>query len=395
MRFPHRLPAALVSVALLVAGCAGPGGRGAQTTPSASAQSGRTLDPALADRLDTAVPEAMEKAGIPGAMVGIWSPEGDYVRAFGVADTTTGSPMKTDFYSRIGSVTKTFTATAVLQLVGAGKVGLDDPVARYLDGVPGGEAITVRQLADMRSGLIDYTKTKEFLSAITANPQRDFTPQELLGWAFAQPPQSAPGQKVDYSNTNYILLGLLVEKVAGLPFGDYLKERILEPLALADTSFVSGNQFPEPHARGYTEALEGPSGGVGPPVDATDWSTSFAWAAGAMVSTLDDMRIWVPALATGALVSPELQQQRLRTTPWPGGPPDIGYGLGIFTAQGWLGHNGSVPGFQTVAVYLPQRQMSLVVMINTDVAKSGGADPSEALAAAITSVITPDHVYKT
>jgi D-alanyl-D-alanine carboxypeptidase len=363
-----------VAVTLLSAGCAG--------SPV------RQSDPAGFDRLDAAVTEAMREAKIPGALVGIWSPDGDYVKAFGVADTSTGTPMKTDFYSRIGSVTKTFTATAVLQLVEQGKVGLDDPISRYVDGVPNGQAITVRQLADMRSGLVDYTRVDGFDRAVIADPQRQLSPRELLDWAFREPPAFPAGEKFEYSNTNYILLGLLVEKVTAEPFADYLGSEILGPLNLADTSLPAGTAFAQPHPRGYTD----PETDGGPPVDATDWTASLTWTAGAMVSTLDDMRTWVPALATGALLSPDLQQQRLPTSPEPGA--DFGYGMGIFTVAGWIGHNGSVPGYQTVAVYLPERQTTLVVMINTDIALPGGRDPSEAMATAITSAITPDNVYK-
>jgi D-alanyl-D-alanine carboxypeptidase len=102
----------------------------------------------------------------------------------------------------------------------------------------------------------------------------------------------------------------------------------------------------------------------------------------------------MPALATGALLSPELQAQRLRIIPEPWRAPDFGYGMGVFTVAGWIGHNGSVPGYQTVAIYLPERETTLVVMINTDIAVPGGGDPSAALATAITSVITPDNVYR-
>jgi D-alanyl-D-alanine carboxypeptidase len=332
----------------------------------------------------------MDSAKIPGAIVGVWSPDGDYVKAFGVADTATGSPMKTDFYHRIGSVTKTFTATAVLQLAGDGKVGLDDPIDRYLNGVPDGESITVRQLAGMRSGLADYSEADGFQAAVAANPTGDFTPQRLLDWAFELPPLAPPGAQVQYCNTNYVLLGLLVEKVTGAPLADYLAERIFDPLGLRHTSFPTGTQFPEPHARGYTEPLDG----TDPPVDASDWSAGLTWAAGAMIATLEDMRTWLPVLASGSLLKPELQDQRLQTRPEPGTPADFGYGLGLFTVAGWIGHNGSVPGYQTVAVHLPEQQTTLVVMINTDVAVEGGGDPSGVLATTITEVITPGQVYR-
>lgn len=364
--------------------------RDPEPAPSSAVQPARPFSPALTDKLDTAIAEAMNTAGIPGALVGIWSPEGQYVTAVGVADTETGSPMKTDFYSRIGSVTKTFTATAVLQLAGEGELGLDDPIGRYVPGVPDGEAITVRQLASMRSGLADYTKADGFQAAVQADPRRDFSPAELLDWAFALPPLFPPGRAFEYSNTNYILLGLLVEKVGGMPLADYLTEHILVPLGMTDTILPAGTHFPDPHAHGYTEPLEG----AGPPVDATGWTASITWAAGAMVSTLQDLRIWVPALGTGALIKPDLREQQRDIATGPDEPADFGYGLGVFTVADWVGHNGSVPGYQTVATYLPQREMTLVVMVNTDVPVADRGDPSGVLATAITEVITPDHVYR-
>jgi D-alanyl-D-alanine carboxypeptidase len=374
----RRSLAAVVAVLMVATGC------------TAADRNGQRPEPTPVDSLDTVITEAMEAAEIPGAIVGVWSPERDYVRAFGVADTATGTPMKADFYHRIGSVTKTFTATAVLQLAGDGRIDLDDPIGRYVDGVPGGESITVRQLAGMRSGLADYTRSDGFQAAVASNPSADFTPRQLLDWAFALPPVSPPDAQVEYCNTNYILLGLLVEKVTGASFGDYLSEAILAPRGMAHSSFPAGTQFRKPHARGYTEPLDG----TGPPVDASGWSAGLTWAAGAMISTLEDMRTWLPVLASGSLLKPELQAQRLQTRPEPGTPADFGYGLGLFTVAGWVGHNGSVPGYQTVAVHLPEQQTTMVVMINTDIAVEGGGDPSGILATAITEVITPGHVYR-
>lgn len=346
----------------------------------------RALDAAA---LDATITQTMSQARIPGAMIGIWSPAGDYVRAFGLADTATGAPMEPDFYSRIGSVTKTFTATAVLQLAGQHRVGLDDPIATYIDGVPGGQSITVRQLATMRSGLPDYLENPEFQSAVMTDPARDFTPAEMLGWAFAKPVEFPPGQRYQYSNTNYILLGLLVEKVSSQRLPDYLAEHIFAPLRLVHTSFPTGTQFPDPHAQGYTD----PVAPGGPPVNATRFGASYTWAAGAVISNLADMRIWLPALADGRLLRPELQQQRLQSPPGSGLPDGIGYGIGVLLADGWIGHNGSVPGYQTVAIHLPQRTMTVVIMVNTDITAPGEPPPSTALGKAITSLLTPDHVY--
>ena len=346
------------------------------------------LDPVIIRSLDSAIDDALRIGNIPGAIVGVWSPEGDYVHAAGVADRSSGAAMQEDYYSRIGSETKTFTVTAVLQLVDQGRIGLDDPIGDYLDAVPGGDVITVRQLAGMQSGLANYTETDAFGKAITGDPRRHYAPQDLLGWAFAEPAAFPPGQRYQYSNTNTILLGLLVEKISGQPLGDYLRDHVLAPLGLWHTTFPSGAEFPDPHAQGYTQF-----GDDGTTVVATNWNPSFAWSAGAMISTLADLHTWAPAVATGALLSPATQQQRLRFVHDDGHLADDGYGLGIFNLAGWIGHNGSLPGYQTVAVYLPQRKMTLVVLTNTDVSTPDGAEPSAVLANAVTSVVAPDHLY--
>lgn len=357
------------------------------TGPSSSSEVAKPMNDALTQRLDTAVKQAMTAAGVPGSIIGIWGSDGTYVRAFGVADKTTRDPMKTDFYSRIGSVTKTFTVTAVLQLADQGKLGLDDPIAEFVDGVPLGDRITLRQLARMQSGLFNYSASPEFQKAMFADPRRPFTPHELLDYAFAQPNKFPPGEGFEYCNTNTILLGLVVQKVSGQPLHSYIQDHILAPLGMSDTTFPTTNAFPDPHAQGYTVQTAD-----GKEAAATDWDPSWGWAAGAMISTLDNMRIWATALATGKLLTPQMQAQRLQTVGSPGMPPQDGYGLGIFNLGGWIGHNGSLPGYQTVVVYLPQKQTTLVILTNTDIEYQGG-EPSTTLATAITKELTPDHIY--
>jgi D-alanyl-D-alanine carboxypeptidase len=379
-----------VTAVVLVAtsGCADESKPQSSTTSlPATSETAKPMNDSLAQRLDAAVNQAMTAAGIPGAIVGIWGPDGDYVRAFGVADKTTREPMKADFYSRIGSVTKTFTVTAVLQLADQGKLRLDDPIAEFVDGVPLGDKITLRQLARMQSGLFNYSASPEFQQAMFADPRHPFTPRELLNYALAQPNQFPPGEGFEYCNTNTILLGLVVQKVSGQPLNAYIQDQILAPLGMSHTSFPTTNAFPEPHAQGYTVQTAD-----GKETTATDWDPSWGWAAGAMISTLDDMRIWAPALATGKLLTPQMQEQRLQTVGQPGMPPQDGYGLGIFNLGGWIGHNGSLPGYQTVTVYLPQKQTTLVIMINTDIEYQGN-EPSTTVATAITKELSPDHIY--
>jgi D-alanyl-D-alanine carboxypeptidase len=252
--------------------------------------------------------------------------------------------------------------------------------------VPKGDQITLRQLARMQSGLHNYSAVEGFQKALYGDPKRPFTPRELLDFAFSKPNDFEPGQGFEYCNTNTVLLGLTVEKVSGQSLPDYVRDHILTPLKLSHTSFPTDNAFPEPHAQGYTldEADK--------EINATDWNPSWGWAAGAMISTLDDMRTWAGALASGTLLSPQTQRQRLETVNAPGLPPQDGYGLGIFDLAGWVGHNGSLPGYQTVVVHLEEKQTTLVIMTNTDI-PAGGGEPSTALATAITTVVSPDHVY--
>ncbi|MFJ8014886.1 serine hydrolase domain-containing protein [Streptomyces sp. NPDC096339] len=344
------------------------------------------LTPAVAAQLDTAVQKVLRETKVPGVVVGLWAPgKGSYVRTFGVADKATGAPMETDFNFRIGSETKTFTVTALLELVDQGKLALDDPIGEYVEGVPNGARITLRQLAGMRSGLYNYSEDPTFNEELNAGPNKYFPPRQLLAYSFKHPVQFEPGARFDYSNTNLILLGLVVEKVGKKPLSEFIRQEVLEPAGLRRTVFPVDAAFPDPHPQGYTD--QSASGRV---VISTDWNPSWAWAAGAMISDLPDLRSWARTLATGSLLTPATQAERLKTTPMD--VPGAGYGLGIFDVQGWIGHNGSLPGYESLTIYLPQEQATLVVLLNTDIL-SDGQEPSTLFGEAITSIVTPDHVY--
>ncbi|OKK18480.1 beta-lactamase [Streptomyces sp. CB00455] len=346
------------------------------------------LTPAVAAQLDGAVRKVMDRAEVPGVMVALSAPgKGEYVRAFGVADKATGAPMRTGLNMRIGSETKTFTVTAVLQLVDGGRVGLDDPIGKYVDGVPNGDRITLRELAGMRSGLFNYSEDEGFFKALTSDPRRPFTPRELLDYSFRHPVQFAPGAEFEYCNTNLVLLGLVVEKVTGKPLASSINDRVVGPAGLRHTLFPTGAEFPAPHAHGYTNQTAS-----GKTEDATDWNPSWGWAAGAMISDLADLRSWAKTLATGTLLTPATQAERLKVSP-AGNLPDTGYGLGIFDVDGWIGHNGSLPGYESLTVYLPQSRATLVVLLNTDISFEG-SEPSSLFGEAITRIVTPDHLFR-
>jgi D-alanyl-D-alanine carboxypeptidase len=310
------------------------------------------------------------------------------VRTLGVSDTTTKRAWSVDEHTRIGSMTKLFTGTAVLQLVDQGRIRLTDPISRYVDGVPSGDQITIDMLGRMRSGLFDYMTDVKFVDryldeAGNGPDAAAFTPRELLGIAFAHPLDFAPGSKTEYSNTNFVLLGLAVQKVTGQPFNDYLRQNILAPIGLTATSYPPNGGLPEPYAHGYTSE---PHGGV---VDTSSWNPAVAAAAGQMVSTFSDLKTGVPAVARGALLAPSTQAGRLNR------PVDLvrgaSYAFAIEDFNGWIGHNGEIPGYIAVGAYLPQRDATLVVVANSDADAGFVAQ----VTAAVTKVVSPDHAITT
>lgn len=335
-------------------------------------------DAALAE----AIHSGMKQASIPGAIVGVWQ-EGKpaYVRAFGVSDTTTGGPMATDLAIRIGSNTKAFAVTAILMLADQGKLKLDDPIDRYIKGVPSGDKITLRQLAQMRSGLYNYAE--ETNKELPQKPFRQWKPQELLEIAAKHPLLFLPGSKFDYCNTNTVMLGLVVEKVSGQSLGSFIEQNILKPEGLTHTVFPKGAELPSPHAHGYFKM---PDGKI---VDATDWNPSWGWASGNMISTLDDMHVWARDLATGKLISPTMKQEQQQFLSAPQEGDGALYGLALENQNGWIGHNGNILSYMVYPYYLPSERMTMVVMLNS------GADipGSWKLIQDITRIISPRNVW--
>lgn len=249
---------------------------------------------------------------------------------------------------RIGSATKTFVATVVLQLVDEGRVGLDDPVDRYVAGVPKGDLITVRQVLNHTSGLYDYAHEEGYSTNRWrgADRFRTYQPRQLLDVAFAGTPYFEPGEGWHYSNTNYIVAGMLIERVTGRTYGDEVRSRILRPLGLTRTT-VPGwwPGLPLPHARGYTEV-------DGRLVDATLMNPTLDWAAGEMISTADDLNRFFDALLGGRLTSAASLAEMRRTVDDTGTIFAYGLGLQRFDlpcGRSVWGHGGELIGYLTYA----------------------------------------------
>jgi D-alanyl-D-alanine carboxypeptidase len=326
-------------------------------------------------RLDAAVRRGFREAAAPGAVVAVQTPKGRWVKAIGVRNVRSKAPMRTAVHQRIGSVTKTFIGAVLMQLAGEHKLSLGDKVSRYVKGVPNGRRMTLRQVADMTSGVASYTADPTFLKALYADPERRWRPGRLLKIGLRNSPVFKPGTAFQYSDSNYVLLGLVIQRVEGKPLRRVLRKRILGPLKLAQTSWPGGSAaLPTPRARGYT--LQGQSSDV--PVDATDWNPSYAWAAGEMISTARDLLVYGRAFGTGkGLLTPRQQRRRLdafNTKP----PPlsrKLSYGIGLVDDRGWIGHTGQVPGYTTTVYYNRGIRTTVVVEANSDI--PSGSCPNE------------------
>lgn len=341
----RRVPAALVLVAGLTL-----------VVAVAGALRGSAREPELGTLLDRVV-----AAGAPGVLV-VEREETTVrttVRGFGHRDGT-GS-VRSDTRFRVGSVTKTFVAALVLELAQDGRLGLDDSVERWLPGlVPRGREVTVRHLLAHRSGLFDYVEDPRVLR----DPWRRWTPRQLVSIAVDRPGERAtPGRTFAYSSTNYLVLGLIAEKAGGAPLERQLRERLFVPLGLRRTSFVPGAVGGE-----FVHGYRAPSHrGVvtGPPVDVGDEPAWWAWAAGAVVSTADDVQRFFAALLRGRVLRPSYLREMERVLP----AGRLGYGLGLATfptpcGRAW-GHTGNVQGTITVAWNARDASRQLVVMVNT------------------------------
>ncbi len=343
--------------------------------------------PAQRAAIDIALDKSFAATKAHGVIVGIWIPgQGSYVATRGVSDVTTKRPMGVDDHFRIGSITKTFTATALLILADEKKLGLDDPVSKYAPWVPNGEKITLRMLADMTAGLPSYTENDTWVTQAFSNFKREWTPRELVDAGLTQPPDFPPGQGWHYSNTNYVLLGLILEQVSGKKSQDLFAEKIFTPLKLMQTSWPTTSAMPSPSAHGTTvqtlnDKLD----------DATNRNPSWAFTAGQLISTLADRHTWVVSYTAGTLISPAMQKERLTWMTMPPNTPARAYGIGIGTDHGWLGHTGELPGYNCAAYYFPEKKAAVVIMVNTDI-PVGKANPAPTILKALTAVLTPSNV---
>jgi D-alanyl-D-alanine carboxypeptidase len=324
----------------------------------------------LADSLQRVVDEQQAAFGAPGILVGVWMPgHGSLVIEHGVSDLATGTPISQLDHFRIGSLTKSFTATVVLQLADEGLLKLDDTVDSYVPGNENGGA-TIAELANMRSGIFNYTEDPNFVNVFVADRLRKWSNQELVDFANRNAPYFPPGDGWHYSNTNTVILGMVVEQVTARPLAEVIQERIIAPLRLDGTLYPSTPDLPVPFAHGY---------GFDPLEDLSFTDPSSSAGSGAMISTLLGLRKWGEALGSGALLSEASQATRVNslqpvvfdpcdddevTRPKLSCPEYDRYGYGLGEISGWIGHTGESVGYMSLVMYEPTTGSVVVIMTN-------------------------------
>lgn len=321
--------------------------------------------------------EDIVAAGITGMTVRVRDPRGEWIGRAGVAELGGSVPPPADGHVRIGSNTKTFTATLVLQLVADGRIELDAPVDGYLPEFGIDRRITVRMLLQHTSGIFNFTgeyyDDGTIVPGIPATPagkewvDKRFTtylPEELVRLAVGRPGRFEPGTGWSYSNSNYVVLRLLIEKVTGRPVAQELRRRIVGPLGLSGTDEpTTQTELPVPHAHAYYRYEQD---GVEQVVDVTEHNPSWISSGGDMISTPRDLETFICALVTGKLLPPELLAEMCAPRPTP--IPGMGYGLGVFVQDTGAGtvitHNGGMAGNAALMYATPDGATTLTGSLN-------------------------------
>lgn len=336
-------------------------------------------DPAAADAVVRIVEHAMERGHLKAVIVRV-TENGQEVltRAFG--ESMTGVPATATMHFRNGAVAISYVATLLLKLVERGTVGLDDKLSTWLPDTPHADQVTLGQLAQMTSGYADYViGNEEFQKAFYDNPFRQWEPEDLLRFATSKPLYYPPGTNWNYAHTNYVLLGLALEKATGREMADLLDDEVLGPLGLTNTTNSSTAEIPAPALHAFTSERRGTlgiAGGAPFYEESTFWNPSWTITRGAVQTTnIYDMEAGAVAIGAGRLLTRESHRKmtapdlRGKTSALPGCPTcapqteGYTYGLGIVISGGWLVQNPLFAGQAGVAAYLPAAKIAIAVAV--------------------------------
>ncbi len=356
----------------------------ALTFSTASAQAAKPVDEnALRQKLQAKLDEWHKNGKFAGATVGVVLADGSsFGLATGFSDLQTKTPMKPTDLMLAGSVGKTYAAAVALQLVSEGKINLDEKVEKYLGSekwfsrLPNAKDITVRQLMNHTSGLVRYEFKDQFTKDLTNNPDKVWKPEELLSYLFDEKAAFEAGKGWDYSDTNYIVLGMIIEKVSGKKYYDEAKNRILKPLNFKNT-FPQESRVIKGLIQGYA-GENNPFGGTDAMIQNGKFAINpqFEWTGGGMVSNSVDLARWAKMMYEGKAFDAKLLPQMLEGVSAPMLGKETKYGLGVIirpTRAGLTyGHSGFFPGYMTDVMYFPEYKIAVAVQVNSSVFQNLG-----------------------
>ena len=360
------------------------------TTVGAATKAVSVASPATQRAIVAAVEKDRQIYGgrtpVPGVLIGVWDGAGgSFIRTFGYANLAKRQPLSPADHFRIGSNTKTFVVAVVLQLADEHKLALDGPVTRFNIGVtvPNAKNITIRQLCNMRSGLFEAYDTPQF-ERVFENPKASMPDTgTIVKWAVEKKPYFPPGHGYHYSNTNYLILGSIIETVTHDSVADQIRKRLLVPFKLTQTSYPDAEAMPDPWAHGYgldkNRNWEDVSGTV--PV-------SIMGAAGAMISDMADMKRWITLYVTGKTSSPAMHRELMDCVPT--GAPGVGFGLALGCGNSWYGYTGGLPGYNTANFYFPKTGATIVAWVDVQSNKPAPG-VANAMFRDIARIVTPNN----
>lgn len=321
----------------------------------------KRYDAATMAAVNGIIDSQMSAGDIPGAIVGIW--EDGYetqLMAKGLADVAAGRAASVYDRFRIASNTKMFTAMALLILADRKKIGLDDRVSKYVDDLPHVDSVTIRQLANHTSGYYDYSSDPVFVRSAASNMLRDWSPRELLSFIKDKPLDFSPGTNYHYSNTNYVMMGLIIEAVTGMSWEDFVTAAILKPLLMTQTECPKGYAISGGHLKGYNVDDKGVTSEI-------VVNPSWGWAAGGIISSAADMKKWLDALAGHSLISPAMFAEQMKRVQDPESGGTMEYGFGVMCVWGqFIGHTGVIPGYNSAAFISLDGKKAVVTVFNNE-----------------------------
>jgi D-alanyl-D-alanine carboxypeptidase len=345
-------------------------------------QSRQPAETPLGGRLRAKFEELHKGGSFPGGTAGFALADGaSFGIAVGVSDRTARTPMKPADGLLLGSVGKTYASAVALQLVHEQRIALDDPISKHLGREPWfariahSDRMTVRQLMTHTSGLVRYELNPRFTADLSANPDKTWTPVERLSYLFDAQPPFAPGEGWEYSDTNYIVLGMIIERAGGAPYYEQLGRRILQPFGLRETVPADSRRVPG-LVQGYAGASN-PFGGTDEMIKDGRFAINpqFEWTGGGLAVTAVDLVKWAKLLYEGKVIDASLMDDLLDGVPAKLGP-DTRYGLGVIIRPTPLGitygHSGFMPGYQTDMMYFPGLKTAIAVQVNSSAPRSTG-----------------------